>query len=182
VPTPAIPPVTLRLVEPADSGRLTELLRADRDFLAPWEPAREDEFFTEPVQARRIAGDRERADAGLVHPLVIELDGSVVGRLTVNDIVRGAFRSAHLGYWVAQAVNGRGVATRAVGLAQRIAFDDLGLHRLQADILVGNAASQRVLERTGFTPIGLAPRYLHIAGRWQDCRLFQCLAHDRDDD
>jgi ribosomal-protein-alanine N-acetyltransferase len=50
------------------------------------------------------------------------------------------------------------------------------LHRIQADTLVDNEASQRVLKRNGFVRIGLAPRYLKIAGRWQDCILHQLLS------
>lgn len=57
----------------------------------------------------------------------------------------------------------------------RRAFTEFGLHRLQADTLVHNGASQRVLARNGFSRIGLAPRYLRIAGRWQDCVLHQRL-------
>ena len=38
---------------------------------------------------------------------------------------------------------------------------------------VHNAVSQRVLQRSGFDRIGLAPQYLKIAGRWQDHLLFQ---------
>lgn len=93
-------------------------------------------------------------------------------------VVRGAFQSAHLGYWVDRGHNGRGVATAAVAEVVRIAFHDLGLHRLQADTLVHNVASRRVLARNGFRPIGLAPRYLRIAGRWQDHVLHQRLADD----
>jgi ribosomal-protein-alanine N-acetyltransferase len=55
----------------------------------------------------------------------------------------------------------------------RIAFEELGLHRLEAGTLLHNTASQRVLERNGFTRFGLAPKYLSIAGRWQDHVLFQ---------
>lgn len=73
------------------------------------------------------------------------------------------------------ARNGRGVATAAVGATVELAFHQLQLHRLQAGTLVHNAASQRVLERNGFVRFGLAPGYLHIAGRWQDHVLFQRL-------
>jgi ribosomal-protein-alanine N-acetyltransferase len=55
---------------------------------------------------------------------------------------------------------------------------EAGLHRLQAGTLLHNAASQTVLRRNGFTPIGVAPRYLRIAGRWQDHLLFQLLADE----
>ena len=49
----------------------------------------------------------------------------------------------------------------------------LGLHRIQAATLLHNAASQRILNKSGFTQIGLAPLYLKIAGQWQDHLLFQ---------
>jgi ribosomal-protein-alanine N-acetyltransferase len=67
------------------------------------------------------------------------------------------------------------VATAAVGAAVRHAFEQLGLHRAEAGTLVHNVASQRVLERNGFTRFGMAPRYLRIAGKWQDHVLFQRL-------
>jgi ribosomal-protein-alanine N-acetyltransferase len=85
-------------------------------------------------------------------------------------------QSGTLGYWVTQPRSGRGIATAAVAAALRLAFGDLGLHRVQADTLVPDVASQRVLERNGFRRIGLAPQYLRIAGRWQDCYLHQRLS------
>ncbi len=98
--------------------------------------------------------------------------------LGVSNIVEGAFRSANLGYWVAQDHNRRGIATQAVQLAVRWAFDERGLHRLEAGTLVDNLASQRVLERNRFARIGLSPRYLRIAGEWRDHILFARTAED----
>ena len=57
----------------------------------------------------------------------------------------------------------------------RIAFEDLGLHRVQAETLPHNLASQHILERTGFRQYGMSPQYLKIAGRWQDHMMFQRL-------
>lgn len=56
-----------------------------------------------------------------------------------------------------------------------VAFRDLGLHRVQAETLLHNVASQRVLARNGFVRYGTAPQYLRIAGRWQDHAMFQAL-------
>ena len=98
--------------------------------------------------------------------------------MNLNTVVRGAFWSAYLGYWVASSHAGRGVATAAVGCTLGLAWEQLGLHRVQAATLLHNAASQRVLARTGFERIGVAPAYLRIAGRWQDHLLFQRLAPD----
>jgi ribosomal-protein-alanine N-acetyltransferase len=59
-----------------------------------------------------------------------------------------------------------------------VAFGELGLHRVQAGTLVHNLASRRVLAKNGFAEIGFAPRYISIAGRWQDHVLHQRLADD----
>jgi [ribosomal protein S5]-alanine N-acetyltransferase len=87
--------------------------------------------------------------------------------------VYGPFRSANLGFWVVMHLNGRRLATRAVGAVVEIAFRDLGLHRLEAGTLADNVASQRVLENNRFEQIGLARRYLQIAGEWRDHVLYQ---------
>jgi len=165
--------VRVRLVTVDDVDEITALVRRNLDFLAPWDPARDSDYATGAVQRRLIAESLDRHAAGSSVPLVITDGDRVVGRITVNDIVRGPFQSAHLGYWVSQDRTGRGVATAAVAATAALAFGTCGLHRLQAATLVHNLGSQRVLQRNAFTLIGLAPRYLQIAGRWQDHLLFQ---------
>ncbi|XVV11631.1 GNAT family N-acetyltransferase [Actinoplanes sp. CA-131856] len=170
---------TTRLTTEDDAAEIAALLRANRDFLTPWEPVRPPEFFTDEGQRRLIIETLRQYDGGATLPHVI-LDGDrIVGRVMLTGIARGPFQSCHLGYWVAQDANGRGVASAAVGRVAGLAFDELGLHRVEAGTLVHNAASQKVLERNGFRRYGLAPRYLKIAGEWQDHVLFQLLADDR---
>lgn len=97
----------------------------------------------------------------------------MVGRITLNGIVRGPFQSCSLGYWLSASHNGRGLATKAVQEIRRVAFEELRLHRIEAGTLRHNVRSQRVLERNGFVRFGLAPAYLQIAGEWQDHVMFQ---------
>ena len=156
---------------------MAALLAANREFLAPWDPVRPESFFTEEGQRDALGKALTDHERGLGVPLVVlDDEGALAGRLNITGIVRGAFRSADLGYWVAHSANGRGLATAAVAEAKRLAFEELGLHRLQAATLLHNAASQKVLARNGFEQIGMAPEYLHIAGRWQDHLLFHVLA------
>ncbi|MEO3748392.1 GNAT family N-acetyltransferase [Plantactinospora sp. B5E13] len=159
-----------------DAPALAELFALNRDFLAPWEPLRTDEWFTVAGQRADLAAALERRDqgTGLVH-LILDESGQVVGRIALNNIIRGAFQSVSLGYWVSGSHNGRGLATAAVREMVRLAFTELGLHRIQAEVLPHNAGSRRVLERNGFVRIGMAPDYLNIAGRWQDFVLYQLL-------
>jgi ribosomal-protein-alanine N-acetyltransferase len=167
--------VTTRLVTVADAAEIAGLLRDNREFLAPFEPPRAESYYTEEGQRQSIQDLVRAAEAGTSLPHVIVEDGRIVGRITLNTIVRGPFLSASVGYLVAQAHNGRGVGSAALARMIRLAFDELGLHRLDAATLLDNAASQRVLLRNGFQRYGQAPRYLKIAGDWRDHVLFQLL-------
>jgi ribosomal-protein-alanine N-acetyltransferase len=167
--------VAVRAVTQDDVPALTALLAANRDHLAPWDPLRPDEYWTEEFQRHDTARLLDLHRLGAVLPGVVLLDGEPVGRVTVTNVVRGAFLSGDLGYRVSRHVTGRGVATTAVAAMARWAFGEAGLHRLQAGTLLHDAASQRVLRTSGSTPIGVAPRYLCTAGRWQDHVLVQLL-------
>lgn len=171
--------MTIRLVQPSDADVLTRLVVENRTFLAPWEPVRGEEYFTLAGQRDGIEEALVRHAAGLVVPYVI-LDDSraVVGRINLNNVVRGAFQSASVGYWLAEAAGGRGLATSAVAAVVAEAFGALGLHRLEAGTIPDNVRSQAVLTRNAFEQFGYAPHYLSIAGRWQDHLLFQRIAED----
>jgi len=163
-----------RLITMQDAAVLAELLCANRAFLAPWEPVRGKDYFTIDGQRAVIHDVLARHDQGSVLPHVITDDsGRLVGRITLNGIVRGPFQSCSMGYWVSAADNGRGFATAAVREIIRVAFTELGLHRIQAETMLHNVRSQRVLERNSFARIGMAPAYLCIAGEWQDHILYQ---------
>ena len=82
------------------------------------------------------------------------------------------FSNAYLGYFVSERHNGHGYATTAVRQAVDFAFEELGLHRVQAAVVPRNAGSIRVLEKAAFREEGLALRYLQIAGVWEDHRVY----------
>jgi ribosomal-protein-alanine N-acetyltransferase len=160
----------IRELTAADADELAALYATNRAFLEPFEPQRGEGWFT-------AAGQRERLAQPLNGWRFAIVDGdAIAGTISVSDVVRGAFHSAHVGYWVDAARNGRGLATRAVGDVVEFAFGRARLHRLQAATLVDNHASQRVLEKNAFERIGLARRYLHIGGDWRDHILFERVA------
>ena len=156
----------IRPLRSEDAEELAAALVENREFLAPVEPVRGEEFFTAADQRKRMESDATRAFAILDR-------NRIAGTVAMSNIVFGPFQSATLGYWVAERLCGRGLATRAVGEVIEIAFVELGLHRLEAATLVDNVPSRRVLEKNRFEPIGLARRYLQVAGEWCDHLLFQ---------
>lgn len=165
-----------RLVTPDDAPALANLLSDNRAFLAPFEPVRDTVYYTVDGQREVIRAALHEHTEGrcLPHVVLDDADG-VVGRITLNGIVRGPFQSCSVGYWLAERATGRGLATAAVREMRRVAFEELELHRVGAATLLHNTASQRVLGRNGFGRFGLAPKYLHIAGAWRDHLMFQAL-------
>ena len=169
-------PVDVRPVTVDDAAAMAASYARNREFLAPFDPVREDRFFTEEGQRavlEQLDADRER---GAAQWWAIESGGALVGRITLTNISRGPSQSGNVGYWIDQAHNGRGLASAALQKVLAEAFGPFGLHRVEAATLIDNVASQRVLAGNGFTRIGIAPAYLRIAGRWQDHVLFQRIA------
>jgi ribosomal-protein-alanine N-acetyltransferase len=163
-----------RLVTLDDAPILAELLRANREFLAPWEPTHDEEYFTEDGQRAYIQDVLELHKRGRELPQVILDDaGEVVGRIALNGIVRGFFHSCNMSCWMSASAGGRGFAAAAVHEIVEIAFEELGLHRVQADTMLTNVPAQRVLERNGFVRFGVAPAYFYVNGDWQDHALYQ---------
>lgn len=167
----------LRSLVLADAAPLAAAFNRNRAHLAPWDPPRPAEFWTEAGQRRRIELELDAVAQGRLAVWVVGAGELVVGRVALNNVVHGPFRSASLGYWVDAAHTGRGVATWAT---ERVCAEALrmGLHRVEAGTMLHNAASQAVLRRCGFTQFGTAERYLFIAGAWQDHHLFHKVLHD----
>jgi ribosomal-protein-alanine N-acetyltransferase len=173
------PDVLLRLATLDDAAGFAAAQVRNRDHLAPWEPVRSEHWFTAAGQTERLQAQLERHKNGQVVPWLLISGDRVVGAVTLTDIVPGPFRSASLGYWIDAELLGRGLTTKAVETVAEFADTELRLHRIEASTLTGNVASQRVLKKCGFVQIGSAPDYLHIAGAWRDCHLYQRILNTR---
>ncbi|MFH5879158.1 GNAT family N-acetyltransferase [Arthrobacter sp. NA-172] len=169
--------VSMRVLRQSDAAALAAAYVRNRAYLSLWEPLRPEDYYTEAWQAADIAKRLVANEAGEGYLFALFAGDALVGRFNLAGIVRGPFQSGGLGYWVDSAYAGRGFASAAVRLIVETARDKLGLHRIEAATLLHNVGSQRVLMKAGFEQIGMAPRYLQIAGKWQDHNLYQVLLH-----
>lgn len=166
--------IALRPVRLRDAPAWSRLRLRDEAYLRSWEPDAAgtwEERFSRKAWPLQCAGLRVVGRRGQALPFVITLDGRLAGQLTLGNVVRGALRSAWVGYWVDSTVAGCGVATAAVALAVDHAFGPVGLHRIEATVRPENGASLRVLAKLGFRDEGLLVRYLEVDGAWRDHRL-----------
>ncbi|OON72232.1 GNAT family N-acetyltransferase [Streptomyces tsukubensis] len=77
------------------------------------------------------------------------VSGTALGQMSLNA-VEPMFRAARVGYWVLPEARGKGVAGRALALASRWGFTEVGLHRLDLGHGIGHTVSCRVAERAGY--------------------------------
>ncbi|MFI7013659.1 GNAT family N-acetyltransferase [Streptomyces sp. NPDC050164] len=125
---------------------------ANRTYFAASISDRGDDFFDQFTDRYNASLGEQEAGICAFYVLVAE-DGSVLGRFNLYDLEDG---TARLGYRVAERVAGRGVATATVRELCRIATARHGLHTLRAATSHDNAASQKVLTKAGFVPVGPA--------------------------
>ncbi|TDC81789.1 N-acetyltransferase [Micromonospora sp. KC606] len=168
-------PVVLRPYRRSDASAWSAVRRANEAWLSPWEshlPGTWEETNS-PAAFRYVHADQRRAaraGEGLPFAVCLREDGRerLVGHLNVGNIVRRAFCSGYVGYWVDSRVAGRGVIPTALALAVDHAFGPGGLHRVEVNIRPENKPSRRVVEKLGFREEAYHIRYMHIDGAWRD--------------
>ena len=112
----------------------------------------------EAFRARCGAWERQRHfDAAYGFGLFLA-DGRFAGEVSLGSVQRGPFQMAYVGYWIDEALAGRGYVPEGVVLLMRYAFETLALHRLEAAIVPRNTPSRRVAEKLGLRDEGIATR------------------------
>lgn len=166
--------VRLRPPRMGDFQEWAELRRVSRNFLQPWEPTWPSDDLTRAAFRRRIALYQRDQDLGQGYAFFVyrKPDLSLVGGVTLRNVLRGVAQSGAIGYWVGQPYARRGYTLAAVNEIIGFAFTRLGLHRLEAACCPENEASRRLLLQAGFELEGRARAYLKINGAWRDHLLF----------
>jgi ribosomal-protein-alanine N-acetyltransferase len=182
VPTITGAGVTLR---PPHTGDFTEwaiLRETSRSFLVPWEPTWPSDDLTRGAFRRRLKryAEDQRSDLAYAFLIFRSDDNAMVGGLTIANIRRGVAQAGSVGYWIGAPFARKGYMTAAVRALIPYSFSALRLHRLEAACIPDNAASIRLLEKTGFTREGYARSYLCINGVWQDHLLYARLKNGAD--
>ena len=167
--------VLLRPLVVSDFDAWREVRIRSRDWLLKWEPrplpGQPDATEDRRVFAARCgARERERQlGSGYGFGIFVGPERArFAGEINLSSVQRGPYQNAYVGYWIDEAVAGNSYTPEAFVVLCRFAFEELGLHRLQASIIPRNAPSHRVAEKVGLRNEGTALRYLEINGQWED--------------
>lgn len=86
-----------------------------------------------------------------IHIFAIDIDGKAVGGIGIHPQEDIMCKNAELGYWLGEEFWGNEILTRAIPEVLKFAFETYDITRVYARPYGNNPASQRVLEKTGFT-------------------------------
>ena len=145
-----------------------------REWLEPWEPlgepgAPDPVNDAEAFKARCSAWERQRHfDAAYGFGIFLRSTGEFVGEVSLGSVQRGPIQSGNVGYWIDESHAGHGYMPEAVAIVLQYAFEQLGLHRVEAAIVPRNARSRRVAAKLGLRDEGTSERFLQIRGVWED--------------
>ena len=177
--------VTLSPMRRRDQATWERVRRRNTAWLKPWEATLPPGSSLGPTSYAALVRSlsRQARDDRMLPWLVFYaeqpgLAPELAGQLTVSGIVGGSASWGQIGYWVDQRLAGRGIIPTAVALAVDYCFSVMRLHRIEIAIRPENAASLRVVEKLGFRPEGVRPRYLHIDGDWRDHLVFALNAEE----
>jgi RimJ/RimL family protein N-acetyltransferase len=163
---------------PDDAEALLGAVRASLPTLSQWLPwatpdydlARAEGWIAHCIAARETDAE--------YHFGVFDTDsGALLGGVGLNHRIR-AYRSAHLGYWVADAARGRGVAVEAARQAAHFGFDTLDLQRISILVQPENRASLRVAAKLEAVCEGVARDALVVRDAAHDAMVFSLLPAD----
>jgi ribosomal-protein-alanine N-acetyltransferase len=166
-------------LSPFSAGVVSRFTAANWEFHRRWEPFRDAAYFSRRQVARRLRYlARSQRDYGF---WLFQRDarrGPAIGSITLTSIVRGSMQSCFLGYKMDEQFLRRGYMREALRAVIDFAFDELHLHRIEANVMPANEASLGLLRSLSFREEGLARRYLRIQGAWEDHLHMVLLAED----
>jgi ribosomal-protein-alanine N-acetyltransferase len=162
--------LNLRPATEEDAPALQQYYVANRVELEPWEPLRNDSFYTLEATQQRLADmTRQMAVGNALHLYLCQPDtGAMLGQCSFTNIVRGAFQACHLGFSIDRCSQGQGLMHEALTSAINFVFTHGRLHRIMANYRPENQRSGHLLRRLGFEQEGRARAYLKINGAWAD--------------
>ncbi len=163
--------LTLRELTAQDAEKFCDFLLRNKEFFRSSGPIYDKEY--ESVEYHRKMLERSQIESmdGRHYKFGIFLKDDterIIGSAALSNIVMGNFRSCFLGYRIDEHENSKGYATEALKKVIDFGFEELTLHRIEANIMPGNKPSIRVIEKLGFIYEGDSKQYLRINGIWKD--------------
>jgi [ribosomal protein S5]-alanine N-acetyltransferase len=167
----------LRMALVGEEPEVVEYLRRNREHLRPWEPKREDHYFTAQAWVGAPERDQKEARSGEAYrfrllDIAAATSGSkpvkYLGTISLRNIMGFPMHNATIGYSLDHSAEGQGLMREGVRAVIRFGFEYLNLRRIEACFMPNNVRSERLLTDLGFKIEGLLRSSLEVNGKWED--------------
>ncbi|WP_332830773.1 GNAT family N-acetyltransferase [Clostridium perfringens] len=164
--------LALRNLTPENTEEMLDYYIRNEEHLRQYEPTRDSGFYTYDGQKEILTESFRQFIDGTSIDLGVFKDEKLIGKIKLSNIVYGILRNAFVGYSIDKEHQGKGYMKEALNTVCSYAFEEMGLHRLEASTLMDNSRSQGVLKACGFNELGISEKYLYINGEWRDHKIF----------
>lgn len=149
-----------------DKAEFLNLVATSHTLHTPW--------VQPPSNAEKYAAYIKRVADNSHQGFFIKLNSTneIIGVININEIVRGGLQSGYLGFYAFSGFTGQGLMHKGLTLVLEYAFNELDLHRLEANIQPDNIKSIAFIKKHNFKHEGFSPKYLKINNTWQDHERF----------
>ena len=160
----------LTILNESQAHLLYDYVNEEKKFLTPWEPSRDESYYSLNLCELRIKEMRRDflEDKGLVFCFLSHNEDKMLAYSNYSNIVRGVFQACNLGYSLRESEQGKGLMHEALKAGLEYLHKEQNIDRIQASYMPRNEKSASVLKKLGFEKEGLARGYLKINGAWED--------------
>ncbi|GAY72177.1 GNAT family N-acetyltransferase [Lentilactobacillus kosonis] len=137
--------IALKLPSVNDAAALYDLVDTDRREFARWLPWTEQMMSVQDEAAFLDYGIKQMAEGKFWFSIIL-VEGEVAGMIDIHSIDT-EYHRGEVGYWLSTRYQGNGAVTTALAAIEDIAFNELGIHRLELLAVTTNTKSRAVAER-----------------------------------
>jgi ribosomal-protein-serine acetyltransferase len=167
------PEFTLRELAADQAELIYSVVDAERAHLRAWLPWVDSS--REAGDTRRFLEEVERKRAlGQTRAYGVWQGGGFQGVIGLHEIDRMNL-GLQIGYWLRESSQGKGIMTGAVRRLMALAFEELGMERVEIRVAVGNERSAAIPERLGFRLEGVLRHAQQLNGTATDLRIYSML-------
>ena len=175
------PRLILKLLETTSIPQAIEYYKRNRDFFTPSMADYPPDFLTEFYQTESFWKEFQLfADGEAIRFYFFYKNDffykKIVGDISLSNIVRGPFQSCKLGCRIDEEEARKGLMSEALTETIRFVFEDLRLHRIEADILTSNTSSINLVLKHGFVEEGIVQGFMLLNGKWENHKRFALLS------
>lgn len=173
--------LTLKSLATEDARPVLEFYVNNKDIFEPWEPLHDNNFYSLDYQLNNLEAEMKLflRQQSIRYYLFKKYNGNkVIGTISFTDIKNSPANCCKIGYRIDKDHQGQGYASEALLYIIPMIMNELHIYRIEADVMINNHPSIKLLRSLGFIYEGIARESYEINGIRTDHARYSLLYTD----